>query len=264
MPVPCWPTCWRLARRSVTGSCLGCSLATSETRPLLVLWDVDHTLIENGGVSKETYATAFELLTGRRAEHRARTDGRTDPNIVRDLLERHGVEVTPDLLARAPDALATALSSKRERLEDRGYALAGVREVLGSLERMPGVIQTVLTGNVQPNAFIKVETFGLHTYLDFEVGAYGSDDSTRANLVGIARKRAAKKYGVSLDASSTVLVGDTPRDVQAGLTGGAYVVAVASGDSSVDELHAVGADCVLPDLTDTSVAVAAITRPLRG
>jgi hypothetical protein len=55
----------------------------------LVLWDVDHTLIENGGVSKETYAGAYELLTGQAAIHRARTDGRTDPAVMSGLFEQH-------------------------------------------------------------------------------------------------------------------------------------------------------------------------------
>ena len=45
-------------------------------RTLLVLWDIDHTLTENHGVNKEIYAYAFELLTGRRAEYEAQTDGR--------------------------------------------------------------------------------------------------------------------------------------------------------------------------------------------
>jgi hypothetical protein len=53
---------------------------------ILVLWDIDHTLIENHGVNKEIYALAFKLLTGREAEHRARTDGRTEPEVMRDML----------------------------------------------------------------------------------------------------------------------------------------------------------------------------------
>jgi hypothetical protein len=57
---------------------------------LLLLWDVDHTLIENHGVNKETYAAAFELITGKPPEHRARTAGRTEPEVMRDMLALHG------------------------------------------------------------------------------------------------------------------------------------------------------------------------------
>jgi len=56
---------------------------------LLVLWDIDHTLTENHGVNKEIYALAFTLLTGRCAEHLARTGGRTGPEIMRNMLAEH-------------------------------------------------------------------------------------------------------------------------------------------------------------------------------
>ncbi|MEW2356534.1 haloacid dehalogenase-like hydrolase [Spirillospora sp. NPDC029432] len=233
-------------------------------RAVLVLWDVDHTLIENGGVSKETYAAAFELLTGRGAEHRARTDGRTDPIILRDLVERHGLTVTADDEARFGDVLATALSSRTSRLREVGFALPGAREAIAALGAESGVVQTVLTGNIKANAFTKVSTFDLHHGLDFEIGGYGSDDIVRANLVGIAQARASAKHGIEFNAANTVVIGDTPRDVQAGRLGGAYVVAVASGSDSVERLRAEGPDVVLPDLVDTAAVVAAVTGVRRG
>ncbi|MGH3329421.1 MAG: hypothetical protein ACRDPT_16795 [Streptomycetales bacterium] len=49
------------------------------------------------------------------------------------------------------------------------------------------MVQSVLSGNVEPNAFGKLVAFNLHRYLDFEVGGYGSDDRVRANLVCVAR-----------------------------------------------------------------------------
>ncbi|WP_084263555.1 HAD family hydrolase [Actinomadura formosensis] len=226
--------------------------------PLLVLWDVDHTLIENSGVSKETYAAAFGLLTGREAELRARTDGRTDPVIMADLVERHGLTVTAEYQERFGEVLAAALSSRADRLREVGFALPGAREAIAALSAQEGVIQSVVTGNIRANAFTKVATFDLHHGLDFEVGGYGSDDHIRANLVGIARERASAKYGVWLDAGNTVVIGDTPRDVQAGRLGGAYVVAVASGSDGIERLRAEEPDVVLPDLADTAAVVAAV------
>src|SRR5262245_61465826 len=128
-------------------------------RPLLVLWDVDHTLIENSGVSKETYAGAFELLTGRVAEHRARTDGRTDPVILKDLVERHGLTVTAEDEAQFGDVLAASLSARATRLREVGFALPGAKAAVEALSDQPGVVQSVLTGNIRPNAFVKVATF---------------------------------------------------------------------------------------------------------
>jgi phosphoglycolate phosphatase-like HAD superfamily hydrolase len=232
-------------------------------RPVFVLWDVDHTLIENGGVSKENYQKAFEMLTGRRPEQPVETDGRTDPEIIRNMFASHGIATDDEYLSRVPGALESAMSANMSRLRERGWELPGARAVLSALEQMPGVVQSVLSGNIRANAFAKLSAFGLDSYLDFEVGGYGSDDKVRANLVGVARARALAKYGIAFDESTTVLVGDTTRDVRAGRDGGAYVVAVASGVDSVDQLRAEGADTVFPDLCDTG-AVAGVVRSLQG
>ncbi|MEU4229599.1 haloacid dehalogenase-like hydrolase [Nonomuraea sp. NPDC026600] len=226
---------------------------------VLVLWDVDHTLIENGGVSKETYAGAFELLTGRPAEFRAETDGRTDLEIMTNLLSRHGVEATESHMTRLPEVLQASLAARRDRLRELGYGLPGAQEAITALSRVPGVIQSVLTGNIQPNAFVKVEAFELHQGLDFEVGGYGSDDIVRANLVEVARKRARAKYGVDLQTSTTILIGDTVRDVQAALNGGAVAIGVATGPNTMAELLAEGAEAAFPDLVDVAALVRAVT-----
>jgi phosphoglycolate phosphatase-like HAD superfamily hydrolase len=225
----------------------------------LVLWDIDHTLIENHGVNKEIYAYAFELLTGSPPEHPAVTEGRTEPEIIRYMLARHGIEPTAEYAARTPETLEAATSAMAAILRDRGHELPGAREALAALQATPGIIQSVLSGNIKPNAFTKLSAFQLDGYLDFDVGGYGSDDDVRDNIVGIARDRASAKYGVKLGKSRTVLIGDTPRDVQAGRNGGAHVVAVASGDHSVELLRAELADIVLPDLRDTRAVVEAVT-----
>jgi phosphoglycolate phosphatase-like HAD superfamily hydrolase len=224
-----------------------------------VLWDIDHTLIENQGVNKEIYAYTFELLTGRRAEHPARTEGRTEPEIMRNMLQVHGIGPASDYVARMPEALESATLSKVDTLRERGHELPGARDVLMALQLTPGIVQSVLSGNIESNAMAKLSAFQLDGFIDFEVGGYGSDDEVRANLVSVAQKRASAKYGVRFDKTNTVLVGDTPRDVQAGRNGGAHVVAVASGSDSMEALYTEGADIVLPDLRDTQTVVEAIT-----
>lgn len=225
---------------------------------LLVLWDIDHTLIENHGVNKEIYAYAFELLTGRRASHPARTEGRTEPEIMRNMLRVHGIDPTSDYVARMPEALESATSSKAEALRERGHELPGARDVLTALQSVPGIVQSVLSGNIEQNAITKLSAFQLDSFIDFEVGGYGSDDEIRANLVSVAQERAYAKYGHRFDKARTVLIGDTPRDVEAGLNGGAHVVAVASGSDSEETLRTEGADIVFPDLRDTQAVVEAV------
>jgi phosphoglycolate phosphatase-like HAD superfamily hydrolase len=226
---------------------------------VLVLWDVDHTLIENNGVNKETYAKAFEILTGRPAEHPAETEGRTEPDIVANMLAMHGIDSNYVDLSAMAEALQSATLSNVPHLRERGHILPGAREALEALQQAPGIVQSVLTGNLKPNAIAKLAGFGLNVYVDFEVGGYGSDDRVRANLVEVARRRAQAKFGITLGKSTTVVIGDTPRDVQAGRQGGAYMVAVASGSDSVSRLAEAGADLVFPDLQDTQALVKAVT-----
>jgi phosphoglycolate phosphatase-like HAD superfamily hydrolase len=227
--------------------------------PFFLLWDIDHTLIENHGVNKETYAAAFELLTGKPAVRRARTDGRIEPEVMRDMLTLHGVAATPEHEARMAWALETATKANAEKLRERGHELPGARDALTAFSQMAGVVQSVLSGNIRPNAVTKLSAFGLEKFMDFEVGGYGGDGEDRASLVAVAQYRATEKYGELLDRGNTVLVGDTPRDVQAGLKGGARVVAVATGSDSGDDLRAEGADIVLADLSDTRAVVSAVT-----
>ncbi|WP_283206656.1 HAD hydrolase-like protein [Nocardia cyriacigeorgica] len=152
---------------------------------------------------------------------------------------------------------------RRADLAARGRALPGVRAALDALAQMDGAVKSVLTGNIRPNAFVKLDTFGLAGHpLDWDIGAFGFDDHVRANLVGIAHRRAAEKYGVPFVRDNTVLIGDTPNDVRAGLEGGAKVVAVATGSDRAEVLVETGADTVLPNLEDTASFMAAVKQVL--
>lgn len=227
---------------------------------LLLLWDIDHTLTENHGVNKETYAKAFELLTGSPAVHRAQTDGRLEPEVMRNMLTLHGMPVTAELAARMPWALEAATRANAGTLKERGHELPGARDALIAFSGVPEAVQSVLSGNIRPNAVTKLAAFGLDGYLDFEVGGFGEDGDDRASLVPVAQGRASAKYGNLYDKTNTVLIGDTPRDVQAGLVGGARVVAVATGSDSVEDLRSAGAHVVLPDLTDTRAVMDAVAK----
>ena len=243
--------------------------ARSSVRTLLVLWDIDHTLTENHGVNKEIYAYAFRLLTGRHAEHEAQTDGRTEPEIMLNMLLAHGIKPVPAYFERMAGVLESATVAKAADLRERGHELPGARDALATLQGTPGIIQSVLSGNIKPNAISKLSVFSLESYIDFEVGGYGSDDPARDKLVAFARDRASAKYGARLDRTNTVLIGDTLRDVRAGRNGGAHVVGIATGPDSVDALRSEGADIVFPDLRDTRMVVEAVTGfarllPLRG
>ena len=225
---------------------------------VLVLWDIDHTLIETRGVGGEIYAEAFAEVTGHPLREMPQLAGQTEPVIFRDALRANGVDDESGLYERFAAEQARGYADHLDDLRRRGRALPGAAEALRALSRTSDVTQTVLTGNTRPSAEIKLRAFGLDDHLDFEIGAYGTDDDTRANLVAVARQRAGRAHDRPYAAADTVLIGDTPNDVVAALDGGARIIAVATGKNSVADLAEAGAGTVLPDLTDTPSVVAAV------
>jgi phosphoglycolate phosphatase-like HAD superfamily hydrolase len=217
---------------------------------LLVLWDIDGTLVYTAGHGRTAFEEAFQTVVGR-PPGRMEMGGRTDHQIAMEMLDGDD-EPLPAVL----EELAAALRVRGEAIRREGHPYPGVPEVLAALDERDGIVQSLLTGNIEVNAALKVGAFGLEGWLDFEVGAYGSDPHVeRTDLVAIARERATAKYGEPTD---TVLIGDTPLDVRAAHDAGARAVAVATGFSDLDALHASGAEAVLDDLSDTAAAVDAI------
>ncbi|BAJ26896.1 MULTISPECIES: haloacid dehalogenase-like hydrolase [Kitasatospora] len=216
---------------------------------LIVLWDIDHTLIENAGVSKEIYAAAFTALTGIPPVTGASTEGRTDRLIMRDMFRGHGLP-EPDWSA-VEAALTRSGEERLGELRRRGTALPGALDALEAASSRAGWVSSVLTGNIAANARVKLAAFGLDGSLDLRVGAYGTDAEQRPDLVDVARRRVRRHRGLPVGVP-VVLVGDTPRDVEAALTTGSGIVAVASGVHGRAELEAAGAPVVLPDLSDTA------------
>lgn len=227
---------------------------------MLVLWDIDHTLIETRGVGGKIYAEAFRKVTGQPLDTMPTLAGRTEPVIFREALKANRVDGdAQELYPRFADEQARGYADHTDELRTRGRALPGAEQALQALAARENVIQTVLTGNTRPSAELKLEAFGLACYLDLAIGAYGTDDETRANLVGIARQRAAEARKSDIGLADTVLIGDTPNDVLAAREAGARIVAVATGSDSPADLAAAGAGTVLNDLTDTDEVLTAIT-----
>jgi phosphoglycolate phosphatase len=235
-------------------------------RELLVLWDVDHTLINAGGLSTHLYGLVFAELFGRELPRVASMAGRTDRAIIVETLTTAGVASPREHVPAFIAELTRQAPAFRERIRARGRVLPGVPEALAALAGV-GVVgaggrglvrQSVLTGNIRPLAEVKLGALGLGEPLDLTIGAYGDIGEVRAELVGVARERAAAAGAAEFGGEATVLVGDTPLDVAAALATGARAVGVATGDFTEAELSGAGAHAVLPDLRDTARVRAAI------
>ena len=225
---------------------------------LLVLWDVDYTLVNADGLGTRMYQVVFRDMFGRDLPAVAPKAGRTDRAILLDTLALAGIDEpqahVDDFLA----ALARQSAAADGVTPARVRAMPGATAAITALARS-GARQSVLTGNVRPLAELKLRLAGLGEHLDLDVGAYGDLHEVRAELVAAARRAARKAYGTDFDGMSTVLVGDTSLDVEAALATGARAVAVATGTFSAADLAVAGAHVVLPDLTDASLLVSAVT-----
>jgi phosphoglycolate phosphatase len=242
----------------------------------LVLWDVDHTLIDAGGLSAHLYGMVFTSLFGRELPAVAPMAGRTDRAIILETLTVAGVGDPGSHVEEFIAGLTAAAPQFGERVRRRGRVLPGAAEALAALAApspaltapspalagespvLTLVVQSVLTGNIRPLAEAKLGPLGLTAHLDLDAGAYGDAHVDRAELVHLARCTAGRAYGCDFGGAATVIVGDTPLDVRAALATGARAVAVATGHAGPAELAAAGAHAVLPGLSDTSRVLAAI------
>lgn len=218
------------------------------------MWDVDYTLLRGGGVASRAWRAAFTEVTGVPWRQTPTFGGRTDLDICTEVFTSHGVtDCTPErFFARYVEEV----HDNRHLFAEQGALMPGVRDVLDRLGVDPGIVQTLVTGNVPQVAAAKVAAFGLADAFDAEVGGYGTDDSIRATLVRRSLERAEAKYGQQFQ---PVVIGDTVHDVTAALANDAIAIGVATGATSMAELVLAGAHAVLPDLSDVDAVVRVVT-----
>jgi phosphoglycolate phosphatase-like HAD superfamily hydrolase len=227
---------------------------------VLVLWDIDGTLLNAGGVGRDLYDVVFLQLFGRSLSAYAPMAGRTDRAIILETLTLAGVDEPRRYVDPFIAGLGAHAPLMRSALVSRGQVLPGAAAALALVGGHAH--QSVLTGNIRPLAEAKLTALGLRDGLDLCIGAYGDDHEDRAQLVEVARRRAAAVHGrfssSAFAGTSTVVIGDTPLDVSAALSAGARAVGVATGSYPAAELTAAGAHAVLPNLADTTLVLDAL------
>lgn len=233
----------------------------TEAQQVLVLWDIDRTLLYVGDIDRQVYRETFAEVVGRPAERLpARGTGVTMPLAIRGLLLSNGVpeEDVPRLLPQMVELLPKRLGGHTADLRREGVLMQGAVAALSCVRDHPRLLPTVVTGNLKPNAVLKLEAFSIDRFVDIEIGGFASDDDHRPALVEVAQRRAQAKYGTAFIRSNTVIIGDSLEDVRTGLEGGAPVIGVASGKTTATELEDAGADVVLESLEDTPQLMRAI------
>ena len=226
----------------------------------LVLWDVDGTLIKGGEAGRVAFADAIADVLGIAVppEHLPKMAGKTDPQIALEILVELGVPAPEASLGAIEAALERALHARAGQLRAEGVVLPGVPEAIAALDEA-GAVQTLVTGNVAPNAQTKLSALGLiPSAIRLDLGAYGSDDRDRDNLVPVALRRAGLA-GLNVAVETTWVVGDTPRDLACARAAGVRCLLVATGGYSLSAIDGAGADAVLEDLADTAKVVELLT-----
>ncbi len=221
--------------------------AGQEMARRLILFDVDGTLISTGGRAGQALAEALRETYGIEVSLEGyRFSGKTDPQIVRELMAASGCDVKL-VEDRVQDAFAAYLARlDRALTPETVCVLPGVRELLTRLQGRPDVVVGLLTGNIKDGAAIKLERANLHTFFAF--GAYGSDYEDRNKLVEVALERARSHWGCCFSAADTVVLGDAEADIRCARAGGARAVAVATGSTSIEDLARLEPDAVLESL----------------
>ena len=222
----------------------------------LILFDIDGTLTR-GGPAKVAFHTAMLETFGTAGAIESHDfSGKTDPQIVRELLTDAGLEDA------AVDAGLAGLWDRyigelEARITDNPMRLLpGVANLIEALDAEPDVALGLVTGNIIRGARVKLGSVGLAGF--FAIGGYGSDHEIREHLPAIALERAFETWGVRFPAASTVIVGDTPRDVECGKHEGTRTVAVATGRIPRERLETTGADAIFDDFSDVASVIQAL------
>jgi phosphoglycolate phosphatase len=220
---------------------------TATTPVTAVLWDIDGTLVHSGGVAAQAFLDAVAEVTGARPTPERRDyGGRLDTEIADMLLTAVGAPLT-----RIPEVLTVLRRLVDERLGQlraQTSTYPGVDALVGKLAAA-GVRQTVVTGNVASIARHKLEAGGLIPPIEPEFGGYGESAPNRAAVAQVALDRLSAA-GWQPDLDGAWIVGDTPRDLACARAVGVRCALVATGRRPVAELAGLGADIVLPDLSD--------------
>jgi phosphoglycolate phosphatase-like HAD superfamily hydrolase len=213
-----------------------------------LLWDIDGTLLTTARAGVFALEDAARTLYGsERSLQEMKTSGMTDPEIAAVVIREAGGDPTRDEVKRFLRLYGEALP---ERLHMRqGRVLPNVREILAAFHERPDVHNLLLTGNTSAGARAKLRHYGIADY--FDGGAFSDEVFDRPGIGRIALEQARERIAHDSGNGRVFLIGDTPKDVQAGHAIGVPVVAVG-GTYACEELEAERPWKVLEQLPEPS------------
>ncbi len=229
----------------------------ADGRTKLLLFDVDGTMLRSHGGALRAMTTAARRWFGPDFSLEAvDRNGQLDPDILRMALELNGVRASAEQLAAFRETYLEALRGEVGATR----ILPGVADLLTRLRAADDVLLGLVTGNYAEAARIKIEAVGIDPAW-FVANGFGEQAPTRAELVGLAMEAADVLASRPIRAHDVIVIGDTPRDVEAARANGCRCLGVATGNYTWEVLVAAEADVVLADLTEPAPLWAMLDEP---
>jgi len=215
----------------------------------LLLFDIDGTLMRTAGAGREAMNRTFEKVYGiRDAFNNIMMMGRTDPGILYEALENHGLAQKEEEIERFRETYFWILAEEIEIPRSGKHLCPGVVELLDTLQNEKKVIIGLLTGNWRYSALIKLRYFGIDEY--FTIGAFADDSSDREDLVPIVIEKLKNQRHLNLLKHHIFVIGDTPLDIRCAKPHGVRTLGVATGFHSIDDLKKESPDYLFEDLSE--------------
>lgn len=221
---------------------------------MILLFDIDGTLISAGGAGRGALALAFEAVLGVvNAMDGVRLDGSTDLAILDDAFRLNVGR--PPSEAEIQAIFEAYLVQLELLLRDAPYKVFSGADELARAALAAGHIVGLATGNLERGARIKLARGRLDAHFAF--GGFGSDAKDRGALVcrGVERgqERFAAKHGRPAEREEIFVIGDTEKDVLAARVANATAVGVLEGSRLKEALLAAGPDVVAETLLDAAL-----------
>jgi phosphoglycolate phosphatase len=226
----------------------------------ILLWDIDGTLMRSiraGSFKDYTIPMLEEVFgtAGRLPE--MKVSGMTDLQIVGEALKHEGFthEHIRERMHELRESYMNAMRKFTGNGEEVFEVLPGVREVLQAVNDHPRYQSALVTGNIEPAAWLKMEIAGLSEFFTLP-GAFGDESHDRRDLPALAAERIRKHLKINLTPKQFIVIGDTPNDIECAKHLGARSLAVdTSRFYTTNELLDCKPDALLPDLSNLELVI---------
>ncbi len=224
----------------------------------ILLWDIDGTLMRStrAGSFKDYTVPMLEEVFGTAGRlPEMKVSGMTDLQIVGEALKHEGFthEHIRERVHELRESYMKAMRKFTGNGEEVFQLLPGVRAALQAVHDHPRYQSALVTGNIEPAAWLKMEIVGLSEYFTLP-GAFGDESHDRRDLPALAADRIRKHLHMDLAPEQFIVIGDTPNDVECAQHFGARSLAVETGRFyTTEDLIACEPDALLPDLSDVDL-----------